>query len=78
MKTLFDISVNRGLLWDYDFSAEKLQTEEFFEFYLGRLLERGTAEEVKHIPHDVIERYLDRIAIPDRVRKFWEWYLTPQ
>jgi hypothetical protein len=30
MKTLYNISVNRGLLWDYNFSPENLQTEEFF------------------------------------------------
>ena len=78
MKTLFNITVNPGLLWDYDFSKEKLQSEEFFTFYLGRLLERGTAEEVRGIPPHVITQYLHRIALPNRVRKFWEWYLTVQ
>ena len=76
MKTLYDVEVNRGLLWDYEFSAEKLSSEEFFAFYLGRLLERGTANEVKRIPKDIIAKYLDRLSIPARVREFWQWYLS--
>lgn len=75
MQTLYGIQVNRGLLWDYDFSPEKLQDEAFFIWYLGRLLERGTADEVKRIPHEIIIRYLDRLSIPDRIRRFWNWYL---
>ena len=77
MKTLHDIEVNPGLLWDYSFTNEKLDTEEFFTFYLGRILERGTAREIKQIPTDVIKHHLDRLTIPTRVRKFWEWYLSP-
>jgi hypothetical protein len=75
MKTLYDIEVNQGLLWDCDFSPEKLQDENFFLWYLGRLLERGTAAEVKRLPQEIIARHLDRLAIPGRIRRFWEWYL---
>ena len=77
MRTLYGIEVNPGLFWDYNLTNEKLTTEEFLTFYLGRILERGTAREVKQIPTDVIRTYLDRLTIPSRVRKFWEWYLSP-
>jgi len=75
MKTLHDIEVNPGLLWDYEFSTSEYHTEAFFIWYLGRLLERGTAVEVKRIPRDLIARYLDQLSIPSRIRRFWEWYL---
>jgi hypothetical protein len=75
MKTLYDIEVNPGLLWDYDFSPSELQKENFFILYLGRLLERGTAAEVKCIPREIIARYLDRLSVPQRIRRFWKWYL---
>ncbi len=75
MKTLHDIEVNPGLLWDYDFAPSECQTETFFIWYLGRLLERGTAIEVKRIPLDLIARYLDQLSISSKIRRFWKWYL---
>jgi hypothetical protein len=75
MNTLYNIEVNKALLWDYNFSPEEIHEERFFIWYLGRLLERGTAVEVKRLPREVIARYLDRLSISHRVRRFWEWYL---
>lgn len=75
MKTLYNIEVNKGLLWDYDFAPEKLQEESFFIWYLGRLLERGTAAEVKRIPLEIIAQYLERLRLSSRIRRFWKWYL---
>jgi hypothetical protein len=75
MKTLHDIDVNPGLLWDYQFSPEQLQTEEFFVWYLSRVLERGTFAEVKKLPQEVTARYFERLTLSSRVRRFWEWYL---
>lgn len=75
MKTLHNIEVNTALLWDQDFTPDKYMDEVFFTWYLGRLLERGTAEEVKKIPKVVIARYLGRLRISRRVRRFWQWYL---
>ena len=76
MKTLHNIEVNPALLWDYDFSPEQMQEEKFFIWYLGRLLDRGTAAEVKRIPTAVVAQYLERLSIPRRVRRFWQWYLN--
>jgi hypothetical protein len=76
MKTLYDIEINPALLWDYDFSPEQMQEENFFIWYLGRLLDRGTAAEVKRIHLEVIARYLEHLSIPRRVRRFWQWYLN--
>jgi hypothetical protein len=75
MKTLYDIEVIPGLLWDDDFSPQDVQEESFFIWYLGRLLERGTAAEVKRIPVEVVARYLSRLSIPQRVRRFGVWYI---
>jgi len=75
MKTLHNIEVNKGLLWDYDFAPEEFQKESFFIWYLGRLLERGTAAEVKRIPLEVIAQYLDRLHVSSRILRFWKWYL---
>ena len=75
MKTLHNIEVHPGLLWDCDFSPSRVQDESFFVWYLGRLLERGTAAEVKCIPHEIIARCLDQLTIPHQIRRFWKWYL---
>ena len=75
MKTQHDIEINPALLWDYDFSPEEMQEERFLIWYLGRLLERGTADEVKRVPTQVIAKYLDRLALSHRVQRFWSWYL---
>ncbi len=75
MKTLHDIEVNPGLLWDYEFSPTELQQERFLIWYLGRVLERGTAAEVKRIPREVIAQHFERLRISKRVRRFWQWYL---
>jgi hypothetical protein len=53
-----------------------MQEENFFIWYLGRLLDRGTAAEVKRIPTEVVAQYLERLSIPRRVRRFWQWYLN--
>jgi hypothetical protein len=76
MKTLYNIEVNPALLWDYDFVPEQMQEESFFIWYLGRLLDRGTAAEVKRIPPEVVAQYLERLSLPRRVRRFWQWYLN--
>ncbi|MDZ7363029.1 MAG: hypothetical protein ONB46_20255 [candidate division KSB1 bacterium] len=75
MKTLHNIEVNPALLWDYEFSPTEMGEESFLVWYLGRLLERGTAAEVKRLPIEVIARYLNRLSISRRVRRFWEWYI---
>jgi hypothetical protein len=49
--------------------------ESFLVWYLGRLLERGMAAEGKRLPIEVIARYLNRLSISRRVRRFWEWYI---
>lgn len=75
MKTLHNIEVNPALLWDYEFSQADIEKESFLIWYLGRLLESGTAAEVKRLPIAVIARYLERLNISLRVRHFWEWYI---
>ena len=75
MKTLYNIEVNPALMWDYDFTSEQMQEESFLIWYLSRLLDSGTAAEVKRLPVEVVARYLDHLSISHRVRRFWEWYI---
>ena len=75
MKTLYDVEINPALMWDYAFSPAEMREERFFIWYLGRLLERGTAAEVKRIPREAIAQYLERLSLSQRVRRFWQWYL---
>jgi len=58
MKTLYNIEINPALLWDYDFSPEQMQEESFFIWYLGRLLDSGTAAEVKRIPIESMSAWM--------------------
>lgn len=75
MKTLHDIEVHPGLLWDYKFSPAEMQQERFLIWCLGRALKRGTSAEVKRIPREVMAQYLDRLSLSRRMHRFWQWYL---
>ncbi len=69
------IKFNKKLMWDYEISENDLVREEVFILYLSRLLNYGTHLEVSPIPLNLIEKYLPRLYLSRKVRKFWEWYL---
>ena len=52
--TLFNIPVNKKLIWDYDFDEEEFQSERFFRWYLARVLDNGTSKDVAQIPFNII------------------------
>jgi len=69
------VKLNKKLLWDYQISEEDLKKERVFIFYLSRLLNNGNFGDISEIPLELIERYVDKLHLSRKVRKFWEWYL---
>lgn len=67
--------MNKSLLWDYDWKPEEYATERFIRWYIARVLSRGTDADVKEIDPRLIAKYLEILAIPRRIREFWEWWL---
>jgi len=66
---------NKRLFWDYDISDQDLEKEDVLIFYISRVLNDGTIKDVKETPIELINRYIDRLNLSSKVRKFWEWYL---
>lgn len=69
------VKFNKKLLWDYEISEQDLENEDVFIFYLSRLLNSGSFNDISKIPSELIKKYIDRLSLSKRVRKFWEWYL---
>jgi len=69
------ITFNKRLIWDYDISERDLAQEDIFIFYLSRVLNNGTLDDILGVPAPVIEKYLNRLHLSKKIRKFWEWYL---
>ncbi|HGJ65845.1 TPA: hypothetical protein ENS27_10710 [bacterium] len=69
------IKFNKKLFWDYEISEDDLKKEDFLIFYISKVLNNGTLKDVLEIPIELIEKYIDRLNLSSRVRKFWEWYL---
>ena len=46
------IPINPALVWEYDVPPEQGQTEAFRSWYLGRVLTRGSSEDLKAIGLD--------------------------
>lgn len=76
-RTLHDIPVFPELLWDYDLPGDRWMTEEFFLFYLSRILNEGTSREVASVPFGVIREYLPRLSLKADVRRLWECFFRP-
>jgi hypothetical protein len=75
LKDMQAIKFNKRLFWDYDISNQDLEKEDVLIFYISRILNNGTIKDVKEIPIELIEKYIDRLNLSTKVRKFWEWYL---
>jgi hypothetical protein len=70
------LPVNPDLVWDYDIPLEGQQNEAFRRWYIGRVLTRGRAEDVRAIGLRTIYIYLSQLALPAEIRRFWEWYFS--
>jgi hypothetical protein len=69
-----NIIFDRQLFWDYDFTEERLETEEGLIFYISRVLNNGTMQHIREMPEDLIQRYLPSLHLSRTVRNYWEWY----
>lgn len=45
-------------------------------WYVGAILREGRAEDVARLDVEEIRRLLPQLRLPQRVRDFWEWYLS--
>jgi hypothetical protein len=70
------LPVNPNLVWDYDIPPEGQQSEAFRRWYIGRVLTRGRAEDVRAIGLRTIYIYLPQLVLPAEIRRFWEWYFS--
>ncbi len=68
--------VNKNLLWDYDWKEEQYNSEEFKQWYIARVLTRGTSQDVRSLGIPLIKQYLPKITLPLRIRDYWEFVFT--
>jgi len=77
-KTLYGIKVNKSLIWDYDFKEEQYETENFFYWYLARLLNNGNSEDIKTVPLNIIKNNLLKLNLSKKVKDFWQWFFEEE
>jgi hypothetical protein len=70
------LSINPDLVWDYEIPEDERQDEGFRRWYIARVLTRGRMEDVRALGLHTIYAYLPHLVLPDRTRRFWEWYLN--
>jgi hypothetical protein len=70
------IPINPALVWDYVIPEDGHQDEGFRRWYIARVLSRGRIEDVRALGLRTIYTYLPHLVLPDRIRRFWEWYLN--
>jgi len=73
-----EIRFNKALMWDYEITQEDLKKEDVFILYLSRVLNNGSFQDIQGIPLETIRKYLDRLHLASKVRKFWVWYLKEE
>ncbi len=71
-----ELLINPDLVWDYETPDDGYQDEAFRRWYVARVLTRGRMEDVRELGLRTIDAYLPYLVLPDRVRRFWEWYLS--
>ena len=67
--------INKNLIWDYDVEG-KYGTKEFKMWYIARVLTRGKSTDIKAIGFETIKEYLPVLNLPQRIRKFWNWWFN--
>lgn len=65
--------INKTLIWDYVLE-DKYDTEEFKKWYISRVLSCGTKNDICQLGIDTIRQYFHNLNLPDKIRRFWEWY----
>jgi hypothetical protein len=69
------LHINKTLIWDYDFKG-RYDTEEFKKWYIAGALSCGTKDDVHQIGMATIKHYFPELNLPNKIRKFWEWYFS--
>jgi len=69
-------NINSNLIWDYQFNPEDYETDAFKEWYIARVLRRGSMSDIREVGLENIYRYLPAITIPLQIREFWEWFFS--
>jgi hypothetical protein len=72
------LTIRRHLLWNYDVPPDPEHDEAFLALYVGRVLDRGTAEDVRTLGLDLVRRFLDVAPARREVIEFWRWYLEQE
>ena len=70
------VTVNASLIWDYEVPDAEHQDEAFRRWYIARVLTRGRSEDIRAVGLHTIYAYLARLVLPERIRRFWEWYFS--
>ena len=70
------LSINPDLVWDYEIPDNEYQDEAFRQWYVARVLTRGRLEDIRELGLPTIYAYLPHLVLPDRVRRFWDWYFS--
>jgi hypothetical protein len=70
------VPINAGLVWDYEIPDAEHQDEAFRRWYVARVLTRGRSEDIRAVGLDTIHIYLRHLVLPERIRRFWEWYFS--
>jgi hypothetical protein len=69
------LHVRPELVWDHEIPADPEADEGFVVFYVGRVLDRGTAEDVRALGLERIRKFLDVAPARREVIDFWRWWL---
>ena len=70
------LPIKPDLVWDDERPDDEDQDEAFRRWYVARVLTRGRLEDIRELGLRTIYAYLPYLVLPDRVRRFWEWYLS--
>jgi hypothetical protein len=68
------LPINPDLVWDYDIPDDFEQDEAFRRWYVARVLTRGRMEDIRNLGLRTIYAYLPHLVLPERIRRFWQWY----
>jgi hypothetical protein len=70
------VRVRKELVWDYDIPDDPESDEGFMAVYVARVLDRGTADDIRSLGVETIRRYLDVAPASRKVIEFWRWWLA--
>ena len=70
------MEINERLIWDYEFTEQDRQGNYFRDWYVARVLSRGTMADIRNVGLQTIHDRLSHIFLPKKIRIFWEWYFS--